>query len=77
MKASELLRVLCREPLSYSVVRQNGSHRIMRSSKYGQLMFSGHVGDEVGPTRVKKVLVDQIGLSEVQALTLLREGKFQ
>lgn len=76
MKVAEVLRVLKRRPLNYEIVRQGGSHRVMRSgSGYPQLMFSGHEGDEVGSTRVKKLFVDQVGLSEVEALRLLREGK--
>lgn len=76
MKVSELLRVLLRKPLEYEIERQKGSHRTMKSSNgYGQLLFSGHEGDEVGPTRVRKILVDQVGLSEEEAIKLIREGK--
>lgn len=48
----------------------------MKSSQgYPQLLFTGHEGDEMGPTRVKKMLVDQVGLSQEQAIKLLQEGK--
>lgn len=71
-----MLRILSRRPLNYEIVRQHGSHRTMRStSGYPQLMFSGHEGDEVGSTRVKKVFTDQVGLSEAEAIRLLREGR--
>jgi predicted RNA binding protein YcfA (HicA-like mRNA interferase family) len=76
MKVSEFLRILLRKPLEYEIERQKGSHRTMTSSNgFGRLLFSGHEGDEVGPTRIKKILVDQVGLTEEQAIRLLREGK--
>lgn len=76
LKVSDLLRVLMRKPLEYEIDRQKGSHRTMKSSQgYPQLLFTGHEGDEMGPTRVKKMLVDQVGLSQEQAIKLLQEGK--
>jgi predicted RNA binding protein YcfA (HicA-like mRNA interferase family) len=42
MKAKQFLAVLCREPLSYQVARQTGSHRVLRAPGRPQLLFSYH-----------------------------------
>jgi len=44
MKANDLLAVLLREPLVYSIVRQSGSHRFLRSPGRPQILFSYHGG---------------------------------
>ncbi|MFE0658501.1 type II toxin-antitoxin system HicA family toxin [Streptomyces sp. NPDC058876] len=71
MKASALLGVLLRQPLGYVIVRQKGSHRILRSENYPQLLFSFHDGVTVPPGLVRKYLVNDIGLSVNEALRLL------
>lgn len=43
MKARALLRVLMREPLSYRIVRQRGSHRRLESAMgFPPLLFAFH-----------------------------------
>lgn len=71
MKASDLLAVLLRNPLNYEIVRQNGSHRILRSPDRPQLLFSYHEGATVPPGVVRKILVRIIGLGDEDALSLL------
>jgi len=72
LKARKLLAILQRKPLSYSVHRQKGSHRIMRSaSGYPEINFSGHEADTIGPRLVKKILCEDVGLGEAEARKLI------
>ncbi|MFI7586254.1 type II toxin-antitoxin system HicA family toxin [Spongisporangium articulatum] len=71
MKASALFRVLTRQPLAYSVVRQNGSHRTLESLDYPRLTFAFHDGATVPPGLVRKILTKDVGLSDDDALGLL------
>ena len=72
MKARELLRVLGRKPLEYSVDHQTGSHRcLISASGYPTLNFAFHDGDTMAPGLVRKILVQQVGLSEKEAKDLL------
>lgn len=71
LKARRVLAILCREPLAYEVVRQQGSHRRLRSRNgYPPLTFSFHDGVTVPPRTLRKILVDDVGLSEPDALDL-------
>jgi predicted RNA binding protein YcfA (HicA-like mRNA interferase family) len=70
LKARQLLRVLSRE-LGYEVVRQSGSHRRMEASGRPPISFSFHDRQTIRPATVKKILCDQVGLSEDEALRLL------
>ncbi|MFP5332567.1 MAG: type II toxin-antitoxin system HicA family toxin, partial [Acidimicrobiia bacterium] len=61
-----------REPLSYEIARQRGSHRRLESPNgYPPLVFGFHDGQEIPPRVVRKVLVQDVGLDEQQALKLL------
>ncbi len=71
VKASELIGILLRAPLKYEIVRQKGSHRILRSADYPQLLFSYHDGRTVAPGAVRKILVHDVGLDEDTARALL------
>ncbi len=72
LKSQQLLRVLLREPLGYEVVRQNGSHRKLKSRNgYPTLGFSFHDGVTVPGGAVKKVLVKDVGLDEDKARELV------
>jgi predicted RNA binding protein YcfA (HicA-like mRNA interferase family) len=76
MRAPKLLALLCRAPLNYEIVRQNGSHRRLESpSGYPPLGFSWHDGVTIPRGLVRKVLVDDVGLSVEEALTLVRGGR--
>jgi predicted RNA binding protein YcfA (HicA-like mRNA interferase family) len=67
LKAKQLLRVLEREPLSYRVVTQRGSHRKLEADGRPKINFAWHDGATVAPSQVKKLLVTKIGLTEEEA----------
>jgi predicted RNA binding protein YcfA (HicA-like mRNA interferase family) len=71
MKARELLAVLMREPLNYEIVRQRGSHRRLKAPGRPPLTFAFHDRATVGPGLVRKVLCQDVGLSEEDALKVL------
>jgi predicted RNA binding protein YcfA (HicA-like mRNA interferase family) len=71
MKARELLAVLMREPLSYEIVRQRGSHRRLKTPGRPSITFAFHDRATVGPAVVRKVLCRDVGLGEDEALKLL------
>lgn len=73
LKGRQLLAILCRAPLSYSIVRaKGGSHRKMESSAgYPTLTFAFHDGADIPRGAVKKVLTADVGLTEEEALKLL------
>jgi predicted RNA binding protein YcfA (HicA-like mRNA interferase family) len=57
-------------------VRQKGSHRRLEStSGYPPLGFSWHDSVTISRRHVRKVLVDDVGLSEEEALTLVQGGR--
>ena len=70
MKARRLLAILMREPLNYRIVRQTGSHRILRAPGRPQVVFAFH-SRELKPREVRHVLVTEAGLAESEALDLL------
>jgi predicted RNA binding protein YcfA (HicA-like mRNA interferase family) len=72
MKAGKFLSVLRREPLGYEVTRQKGSHRTLEAAGRPKLLWSYHDAADVPPGVIRKYLVSEIGLSEAEALTLLR-----
>jgi predicted RNA binding protein YcfA (HicA-like mRNA interferase family) len=71
MKARDLLAVLAREPLSYEIVRQRGSHRRLKARGRPPITFAFHDGATVAPGVVRKVLCRDVGLGEDEALKLL------
>ena len=72
MKAGKFLAVLTNAPLGYAVTRQSGSHRTLEADDLPKLLFSYHDGADVPPGVIRKYLVRVIGLSEAEALELLR-----
>ncbi|MEX1009158.1 MAG: type II toxin-antitoxin system HicA family toxin [Acidimicrobiia bacterium] len=56
-----------RKPLDYVVARQNGSHRTMKSPNYPTLGFSWHDRATIPRGLVRKVLVEDVGLTEADA----------
>ena len=74
MKAKDLMALLQREPLGYRQKRRSGSHRILVADGRGQILFSAHDGVTVPPRIVRQFLVKQAGLTEEDALKLLRGG---
>jgi predicted RNA binding protein YcfA (HicA-like mRNA interferase family) len=71
MKARELLAVLIREPLSYEIVRQRGSHRRLKAAGRPPITFAFHDGATIAPGMVRKILCRDVGLGEDEALKLL------
>lgn len=66
------MAVLKRSPLGYVIDRQSGSHRTLKSPNgYRPLGFSFHDGVTIPPRVVRKVLVDDVGLTQEEALELL------
>lgn len=71
LKARELLSVLKRKPLGYELTRQKGSHRVMEAEGRQRLIFAFHDNQTLPPGLVRKILLDDVGLSEQEALELL------
>jgi predicted RNA binding protein YcfA (HicA-like mRNA interferase family) len=71
VKAGRLLRILESKPLCYRVARQRGSHRRLEARHYPPLTFPFHRSATVRPRTVRKILVNEVGLSVEEALELL------
>ena len=71
VKWRDLQRILCSAPLNYSVHRQRGSHRILKSPGRPDLLIAGHDGETCSPGLVKKILTKDVGLTEDEARALL------
>ncbi len=79
LKAPQLLRVLLREPLGYEVKKKQGSrkrsgtsHRKLTSRNgYPDIGFSFHDKKTINGNVVKKILVEDVGLSETEARKLV------
>jgi predicted RNA binding protein YcfA (HicA-like mRNA interferase family) len=69
--ARQLLAILTRTPLNYSVVRQSGSHRRLESPDYPPLTFSFHDNATIPAGLVRKILTKDVGLAEQEARKLL------
>ena len=63
--------MLRRRPLGYRVARQTGSHRRLVSSRYPPLSFAFRDRQTIRPSSVRRILVEDVGLSEPEALELL------
>ena len=72
MKARELLNILLRKPLKYRIIRIRGSHRTLISPGRPRILYSYHDSEELSGHKVGKILVNGVGLSESEALEILR-----
>ena len=72
MKARKLLSVLLRKPLLYRITRQVGSHRKLESPNYRTIRYSYHDAQELSGIQVRKVLVNDVGLTYLCALEVLQ-----
>jgi predicted RNA binding protein YcfA (HicA-like mRNA interferase family) len=72
MKAGRFLAVLTREPLGYKITRQRGSHRKLEAAGRPVLLWSYHDSATVPPGVIRKYLVNLVGLTESEAMTLLK-----
>ncbi|HEV3093730.1 MAG TPA: type II toxin-antitoxin system HicA family toxin [Solirubrobacteraceae bacterium] len=71
LKATRLLRVLTSDTLNYTVTRQTGSHRRLQADGRPALTWAFHDRRTLAPSEVRRVLVNQVGLAEDEALRLL------
>lgn len=68
----KLRRVLTRKPLQYRIVRQSGSHKTLDSEAgYPRLHLAFHDNAEIPGGMVKKILVNDVGLTEEEARSLV------
>ena len=65
-------RILEREPLGYHIERQDGSHRKLTAPGRPDLWLSFHDNQTLPPGLVRKILVNDVGLSEAEAWELVR-----
>ncbi len=73
MTSRELVAVLRRPPLAYRTVRQRGSHRRLESTNgYPPLTFAWHDRVTIPRGLVRKVLVQDVGLSINEAREVLK-----
>lgn len=71
LRAREVVRLLERGPLYYTIKRQRGSHKHFASENYPDVLFSYHDGKSLAPGELRKLLVGIVGLSEEDALRLI------
>jgi predicted RNA binding protein YcfA (HicA-like mRNA interferase family) len=66
-----MLAVLRRE-LGYEIARQSGSHRRMTAAGRPPLTFAFHDSESLSPGEVRDILVKQVGLSQDEALRVVK-----
>lgn len=71
MRWPQLRRILEREPMSYRITRQEGSHRTLEAEGRPTLLLSFHDKQELPGRLVRKILVHDVGLTEDEARRLL------
>lgn len=72
MKARDLRRVLERKPLHYRRGRQTGSHKTLVSNDgYPSLLWAFHDAQTLPPGLVRKILTEDVGLTDEEAIRLL------
>jgi len=72
IKTKEFIKCLCRYPPCYKIIRQRGSHRTLKSEHYPVLRISYHDSFEISGFRVKKILTQEVGLTEIMAIEVIR-----
>jgi predicted RNA binding protein YcfA (HicA-like mRNA interferase family) len=71
MRWPELRRVLEAQPLGYRVISQTGSHRKLEALDRPSLRLSFHDRQEIPGGLVRKILVEDVGLSVDEARKLV------
>lgn len=71
MRWPRLERILTRHPLNYEVTRQRGSHRTLTAPGRPTLHLSFHDRQELPGGLIRKILVQDVGLTESEARNLL------
>lgn len=77
IQSRQLLRILCRKPLDYRVVAQKGSHRKLESDGYPRIEYAWHDDHEVKPRAVKHLFCGHLGLTEQEAMGVIRGRRKQ
>lgn len=73
MKAKQFRRLLRRE-FGYKVVRQQGSHRSLRSPTHPPLTLYHADGADMWPPLIRKILVQDVGLTLEQAKEVVKRA---
>jgi predicted RNA binding protein YcfA (HicA-like mRNA interferase family) len=68
-----MLRLL-KSQLGYEVVRQEGSHCVLRAKGRPQIVFAFHDGATVSPRVVRAILVQQAGLTLAEAEEVVKHA---
>jgi predicted RNA binding protein YcfA (HicA-like mRNA interferase family) len=63
---------LLRRKLGYEIVRQRGSHRRLAAEGRPVLTFAFHDSVSLSPGEVRDILVKQVGLSQDEALMVVK-----
>jgi len=72
LKAKKMFAILKRSPLNYSVAHSAGSHRkLVSASGYPDLRYAFHDSVTLPGSIVREILINQVGLTEREALNLL------
>ena len=71
LRASELLRLLQKEPIRYRILLARGSHRVLVAEGRPRIIFAFHEARTVPGWMVRRVLVEQAGVAESEALRIL------
>ena len=71
VKAKILYRVLTSAPINYILKKQKGSHRKLVCKGRRTINFSWHDSDEISGWKVRVLLIEYAGLSEMEALEVL------
>jgi len=58
--------------LYYKIVRQRGSHKTLKSPYYPDLRISFHDSFEISGFKVKKILIKEVGLTEMMAIKVIK-----
>lgn len=73
LKARAMLRLL-ESQLGYEVIRQEGSHCVLRAKGRPQLVFAFHDRVTVPPRVVRAILVQQVGLTLAEAEEVVKHA---
>lgn len=68
-----MLRLL-ESQLGYEVIRQDGSHCVLRAKGRPQIVFAFHNGATVPPRIVRAILVQQVGLTLAEAEEVVKRA---
>jgi len=72
MKARRLLTILCREPLGYTFTQDGTSHCKLRAADRPTIGFAFHDRATIPPGLVRRILVNQVGLTVEQAREVIK-----